>query len=259
MLWFGGWPMAREYRVGELAGQTGVTVRTLHHYDQIGLLRPTGRTEGGHRSYAEGDLLRLQQILTLRALGFPLRRIGEILDRPDFDLVASLRIQRGVVRDRIAHLQTVEAALAALVEAHLATGRWDWDLVFAASVAVAAGTNQQGAVMDAHYTPEQMDRFAAVAERVGSEEIAAVEAAWPPMLAEVHAARAAGLDPADPAALDLADRWAAVLERTLAGFRAEPGLVEAIGENYRRDAFAGGDGAPSSDDLAFIEAVNAAR
>jgi len=250
--------MAREYRVGELAALTGVTVRTLHHYDRIGLLRPSGRTEGGHRSYAEGDLLRLQQILTLRALGFPLRRIGEILDRPGFDLVASLRIQRGVVRDRIAHLQRVEATLAALVDARSATGRWDWDLVFAAS-AVAAGANNHGVDMDAHYTPEQMAKFAEVAERVGPKEIAAVEAARPPLIAEVRAARAAGLDPADTAARELADRWAAVLERTLAGFRAEPGLVEAIGEGYRQDRFAAVEGAPSKDDLDFVAAIDAAR
>ena len=248
--------MAHAERIGELAARTGLTVRALHHYDRIGLLRPSGYSEGGHRLYAETDLLRLQQILTLRALGFPLRRIGEILDRPDFDLVASLRIQRGVVRERIAHLQQIEATLAELVDSRLATGRWDWDLVVAAANVTA--TTQRGAILDTYYTPEQMATFAAVAERVGPEEIAAVEAAWPPLVAEVRTARAAGIAPTDPTARDLADRWNALLERTLAGFRTEPGLVEAIGDHIEQGHFAASDGAPAPLDLAFIAAINAA-
>lgn len=83
--------MARIYRVGEVSDMTGVSIRTLHHYDRIGLLKPSRHTEGRHRLYSDADLLSLQQILTLRYLGFPLRRIGELLERPDFDLVASLR------------------------------------------------------------------------------------------------------------------------------------------------------------------------
>ena len=67
------------YSVGEVARLTGVTVRTLHHYDEIGLLSPSGRTAAGYRRYAESDLARLQQILTYRELGFPLEEIGEIL------------------------------------------------------------------------------------------------------------------------------------------------------------------------------------
>src|SRR5688572_25629548 len=95
--------MRRSYRVGEFAALTGVSIRTLHHYDEIGLLPPTGHSEGGHRLYAEDDLLRLQQVLTLRYLGFSLKQIGGLLDRPDFDLVASLQVQRLALRDRISN------------------------------------------------------------------------------------------------------------------------------------------------------------
>ena len=93
--------MRRSYRVGEFAALTGVSIRTLHHYDEIGLLPPTGHSEGGHRLYAEDDLLRLQQVLTLRYLGFSLKQIGGLLDRPDFDLVASLQVQRLALRTRV--------------------------------------------------------------------------------------------------------------------------------------------------------------
>jgi DNA-binding transcriptional MerR regulator len=68
--------------VGEVSEMTGVTVRTLHHYDEIGLLAPRGRSEAGYRLYAYADLARLQEILVWRALGFSLSEIQSILDDP---------------------------------------------------------------------------------------------------------------------------------------------------------------------------------
>src|SRR6516225_2113019 len=71
-------------KVGELARQTGLTVRTLHHYDAIGLLRPSLHTEAGYRLYTAGDIARLQQVLSLRQLGFSLDEIRDCLDRDGF-------------------------------------------------------------------------------------------------------------------------------------------------------------------------------
>ena len=71
-----------EYTVGAVARLAGVSVRSLHHYDQIGLLSPSGRSAAGYRIYSLGDLKRLQQILFYRALGFPLGDIAEILADP---------------------------------------------------------------------------------------------------------------------------------------------------------------------------------
>ena len=72
------------YTVKQLAKVAGISVRTLHHYDVIGLLKPVARTEAGYRLYAEKELLRLQQILFYKELDFPLKEIIEILDNPDF-------------------------------------------------------------------------------------------------------------------------------------------------------------------------------
>src|SRR6266581_6751974 len=87
-------------KVGELAARTGLTVRTLHHYDAIGLLSPSGRTESahqsGHRLYTAADVARLQQVLSLKMLGFSLEQIGEYLSRSDYDprQVVRLHLQR---------------------------------------------------------------------------------------------------------------------------------------------------------------------
>lgn len=82
------------YTVRKLATLAGISVRTLHHYDAIGLLRPARVEKNGYRSYGEDDLLRLQQILFFRELEFPLEEIGRILSRPGFDARAALLDQR---------------------------------------------------------------------------------------------------------------------------------------------------------------------
>src|SRR4051812_4830938 len=74
---------AERYRIGELAKVAGVTVRTLHHYDELGLLVPSERTVAGHRLYDAGDVERLYRLLALRNLGLPLEEIGVLLDGED--------------------------------------------------------------------------------------------------------------------------------------------------------------------------------
>ena len=77
--------MAPVWKIGELARRTGLTVRTLHHYDEIGLLSPAERSDGGHRVYDEADVQRLYRIVSLRSLGFPLDAIAQALDSQAFD------------------------------------------------------------------------------------------------------------------------------------------------------------------------------
>ncbi len=249
--------MARFYRVGEVATLTGVSIRTLHHYDRVGLLRPASHSPAGYRLYAADDLPRLQQILTLRFLGFPLKQIGALLERPDFDLVASLRIQRRALRDGIAELERIDATLGTLIDGRLATGEWDWALAIEASAAVQHGLTRKGTEMERYYTPEQMHQFAEVGASVPDEEIRAIETAWTALLTEIRADP--DRDPASAEARALADRWQALQTRTMRHYQAHPELMEAIRANYERDAFAGHEDAPQGADFAFIERVNAAR
>lgn len=249
--------MERLYRVGEFAALTGVSIRTLHHYDQIDLVHPSGHSEGGHRLYSENDLLRLQQVLTLRYLGFSLKQIGELLDRPDFDLIASMRIQRGAVHDRISELERIEAALGELVDRRLATGLWAWDLVAKASATVQDSLAQKGENMEELYTPEQMKQFEELRHKIPPEEIRAIEEGWTALLGEVRVNR--GLDPSSPKAQELADRWDQLTQATMAGYSGYPELWNAIGENYRQNRFAAVEGAPKPEDVAFIEKVKQAR
>jgi len=249
--------MDRRYRVGEFAALTGVSVRTLHHYDQIGLLRPAERSESGYPLEPGQDLLGLQQILTLRYLGFPLDQIGKLLAQPEFNLVASMQIQRRALRDRIAELEGIEAAVRALVERRVATGHWAWDLVVQASATVQDGLHQKGEKLESYYTPEQMKQWEQLRQEFPDDERLRIEKGWTALLADVRANRP--LDPASPEARALADRWQALTETVARGFQGHPELWQAIGENYRQGRFVGHDRAPQPEDFAFIEKVNAAR
>ncbi|WP_328670657.1 MerR family transcriptional regulator [Streptomyces sp. NBC_00328] len=105
------------YSVGQVAGFAGVTVRTLHHYDEIGLLAPGERSHAGHRRYDDADLDRLQQILFYRELGFPLDEVAALLDDPEADPRAHLRRQHELLTARIEKLQKMAAAVEHAMEA----------------------------------------------------------------------------------------------------------------------------------------------
>ncbi|MFF1653273.1 MerR family transcriptional regulator [Streptomyces sp. NPDC058255] len=105
------------YSVGQVAGFAGVTVRTLHHYDEIGLLVPSERSHAGHRRYSDTDLDRLQQILFYRELGFPLDEVAALLDDPEADPRAHLRRQHELLTARIEKLQKMAAAVEHAMEA----------------------------------------------------------------------------------------------------------------------------------------------
>ncbi|WP_117212348.1 MerR family transcriptional regulator [Allorhizocola rhizosphaerae] len=105
------------YTVGKVAEFAGVTVRTLHHYDEIGLLSPSDRSRTGYRRYDDADLLRLQQIMYYRELGFSLDEIATILDDPHADAQAHLRRQHELLSERITKLQKMVYAIEFAMEA----------------------------------------------------------------------------------------------------------------------------------------------
>ena len=106
------------HTVGAVARMAGVTVRTLHHYDEIGLLKPGGRSAAGYRRYGDADLERLQRILFYRELGFGLDQIRHVMTDGTADATAHLRRQHALLADRIGRLQRMAAAVEKAMEAH---------------------------------------------------------------------------------------------------------------------------------------------
>ena len=102
-------------RINEAAELAGVTVRTLHHYDKIGLLSPTKSAENGYRDYGEAELLRLQQIMFLKEMDFPLEEIKEMLDEPGLDRRRMMEAQHDMLLKKKQRLEKI----IALVEAEM--------------------------------------------------------------------------------------------------------------------------------------------
>jgi DNA-binding transcriptional MerR regulator len=103
--------------VGATASLVGVTVRALHHWDAIGLVRPSGRSGGGYRLYSAADVARIHRVLIYRELGLPLDGIGELLDAPATDAAVPLRHQRAQLAERISRLQAMADAVDRMIEA----------------------------------------------------------------------------------------------------------------------------------------------
>jgi MerR family transcriptional regulator, thiopeptide resistance regulator len=236
-------------RVGELARRTGMTVRALHHYEAIGVLRPSRRTQSGHRLYMPEDVARLQQVLSLRQLGFALGEIRDCVDRPGFSARQVLQMHIERVREQIESGRRLQARLEGIAARLDAAGE-----VFVADL---LSTVQEMIAMERHYTPEQIDQFRQAAEAVGAEEMEAVQQAWVTLLREVRAAR--DLDPGGARAQELGRRWEELTARTMQGYAAFPELKGAIAKNYEVGSFEGFEGAPQAADFAFIERVKGAR
>ncbi|MBL8966061.1 MAG: MerR family transcriptional regulator, partial [Spirochaetaceae bacterium] len=109
---------ATNYRIGAFAALAGVSVRTLHHYDRLGLLQPRARDAAGYRVYGEAELFRLQQILFFRELEMPLGEIRSLLERPGFDPVEALRGHRRLLEEKAVRigrlLATIDRSIARL-------------------------------------------------------------------------------------------------------------------------------------------------
>jgi len=235
-------------KVGELARRTGLTVRTLHHYDEIALLKPSLHTEVGHRLYTAGDVARLQQVLSLRQLGFSLEEVRDCLNGGRFSPLKVIGLHLTRLREQIGLQQLCERLEALAAHLH-AAGE--------VSAEEFLRTIEVMTMMENLYTPEQNKQFAEVGKQTGPEEIRAVEQAWTALLQEVRAGR--DLDPATPQAQALARRWDELSERTMRGYQAFPELKQAIADNYQQGRFEGHALAPQAADFAFIERVKAAR
>lgn len=127
-------PSSRTYRVKEVASLAGVSVRALHHYHNVGLLVPSARSPAGYRLYTDEDVLRLQQIVVQRALGFSLRAIKAWLDDPAYDRKRALVDQRNALMQRAdearAMMRSIDRALALLERPKEETMRTDMQTLF---------------------------------------------------------------------------------------------------------------------------------
>lgn len=210
------------FQAREFAERAGVTVRTLHHYDRLGLLRPSSRTRAGYRLYGESDFARLQQIVTLKFIGFPLKQVKEILDRSTLDLPSALRTQRRIIEEQRRRLDTVVEAIAQAERAVTAGGETGRD----ALTKIIEVINMQNDMewMKKYYTEEQLEELA---RRGTPEVLERAQQDWAALIKDVQAA--VGTDPSSADAQALVARWSNLIEQFTGG---NPAIAESLKNLY---------------------------
>jgi DNA-binding transcriptional MerR regulator len=216
--------VVNKMKVGDLAKRTGLSVRTLHYYDQIGLLQPRDLTSSGHRVYGADELARLQRIKSLRQLGFSLEEIRACLDAPEFSAhrVIELHIKR--LREQIGEQERLVGVLETL-DANFAAG------------AIASPDELIRAIesmtsLEREFTPAEWYGIKERGERLGRDHVRDVEREWPGLIARMRAAMLRGDDPASADVAPLATRWRELVREFTGG---NPAIERKVRAGYVND------------------------
>lgn len=211
-------------KVGEIAKQTGISVRTLHYYDEIGLLSPSHRTQADHRLYTASDIERLQQIVSLRQLGFSLEEIRECLERPAFSLHRVIQLHMARLREQVELSHRLLNRLEAIANnLHSAE---------AVSVEALIQTIEVIGMFEKYYTPEQAEAIKKRAELLGDERIRQAQADWQELIEQARAEMEKGSDPASESVQVLARRWMELIRQFTGG---DPGIEQSLNRMYQQE------------------------
>lgn len=216
------------WKIGELAEKTGLTVRTLHHYDEIGLLSPSYRTNADHRLYTEEDVGKLQQIVSLKSLGFTLEQIGEALTKPEFSPEKVLTMQLGHVAKQLKLTQDLQGRLEGMQRFVESRGSLTADEFLSAIKLMQE--------VESMYTEEEMDIIRQQGQKIGKEGTISAEQEWPQLMAKMKAQLEKGAPPDDPETQKLAKRWKELVEMFTGG---NPQITAKLKDMYKNNPDAG--------------------
>lgn len=214
----------RPVRIGQLAEQTGLSIRTLRYYDEINLLKPSERTESGHRLYGKPDIVRLGQIVSLRALGFALEEIRACLDDPDFTPRSVIRMHRERLQKQLKEIEGLNERLARL-EGFL-------DRAEEVSAEEFIQTIEGITMIEKYYTQEQLEELAQRREQIGEEQLGNYEQEWADLIARARAEMQKGSAPDSEAVQLIARRWNELIQAFTGG---NPGIESSLNEMYRNE------------------------
>ena len=204
-------------KIGELARLTGLSVRTLHHYDNIGLLSPSARTQAGYRLYQRGDMDRLHRIMALRRFGLSLAEIATSLASSDLPLSAIVAKQIAMLDQQLAQATSLRARLLDL-QTQLEQGQEpelaDW-----------LSTMEQMTMYDKYFTQDEMRQLPMLSDT-------AVEQEWQTLVARVRALMDAGVAATAPQAQALGTEWMVKLVRDT---DAHPGLFARLNSMHEKE------------------------
>jgi DNA-binding transcriptional MerR regulator len=223
----------KRYTVSQVARMARVTVRTLHHYDEIGLLVPSSRSASGYRLYTDADLQQLHRILLLRELGFSLEAIRRLLDDPTYDLLEALRAQRELLSERLRKTQAVLRAVDRALEALEGRTAMKPDELFEGFEDFDHAKYEEEARERWGHT-EAYRESARRTRNYGKEDWAKIKAESEALLQEMAALLAAGRSPDEPEAMELAERHRQHIDRWF--YPLSHNAHRCLAELYESDA-----------------------
>ena len=207
----------KQYQPIEFAQLAGVTVRTLHHYDRIGLLKPGGYTSAGYRLYRKQDLVRLQQIVTLKFIGFSLNQIKNLLNSNSFDLTVALNQQKEIITEKRQHLDLAIKAIEKAQSLPATNDEPDWE-AFKHIIEVINMQNNMDWTKK-YYSEEAKQKIAERAATISPAVIEQGQRDWATLIREVETAVSEGVDPTSEQAAGLATRWGQLIKAFTGGDR----------------------------------------
>src|SRR5918998_3420740 len=208
-------------QIGEVARASGLTVRALHHYDEIGLLVPSARSDAGYRLYSDADVRRLYRILALREMGFPLEEIAATLVREGDDPRPAVRRPLARIDEQLRLAGQLRARLTRILDVLDRSDEPSSDQFIDAIEVMTR--------MEQYYTPEQLEQLSARADALGEDGMRKAQEDWATLIAEVEAERVAGTDPADPRLDPLVARWTGLIQQFTGG---DPGIKASLQRMY---------------------------
>ena len=229
------------WSIGDLAKASGLTVRTLYHYDEIGLVVASERTASGHRRYTPEDVRRLYQVRSLRQLGLSLEEVRSALSQSD-SLRPIFQAQLEALTTQAQQVEALRSRLTALLDGHTTES--------------LLSTLEMMSVYESYFTADQLTDLRSRAASLGPEAVEGLKASWLELVKEIRQHMAGGTPPTDPRVVELSRRWDALGAKFTGG---DPAIQAAAQRSWdeNKSTISTQIGWPSDDGL--VDYVGRAR
>jgi DNA-binding transcriptional MerR regulator len=215
-------------KVGELARRTGISVRTLHHYDDIGLLKPSQCSESNHRIYSQSDVARLQHIVSLKALGLSLTEISNFLAKPDSSPVSIIQLHLKELKSELVEREKLAARLERIESALKSKQQKP-------TVDELLNLIEAITMFEKYYSQNDLTRIFDRAKSLGTDQIRLYEKEWSDLIDLIRAEMKKGADPGSERVQECARQWMKLIESFTGG---DASIARSLGSMYKEEGAA---------------------
>lgn len=211
-------------KVGELARRSRISVRTLHHYDEIGLLSPSKHSDSGHRIYSEQDVQRLQQIVSLKALGMSLAEISKFFQNRHVSPISVIEMHLDKLQKEMSELQNMSARLTKIGETLKSRKEPTVDELLQLPEAIN--------MFEKYYSENNLSKLADRTKTLGTEQMHAYEQEWSDLILSVKEEIHKGASITSPTVQDCARQWLRLMDVFTGGDKS---IAQSLGQMYKQE------------------------